>query len=281
MATINQIRGALLEEAVLFLLKNVGYESVDVGRLASQPVEGMRAGHSGLEVRGPGTWHQLDALALWGHSPAFMYPLQLIVEAKCYTSHRPVGVEVPRNVVGVIKDISESYFTLRGRKHTFQTPRYNYAAAIFSTSKYSKGAVEYAIAHQIFLIQYDSVPAIQPLIDAIFLFDENHIATKGRNAIAAARSYFRARLAGEDRNSSDAAPPNRTGKGSLGRLNLRGMPEYSRVVFRDASGSLAHAFAETRSASESSVSRRYCSMYGRRKPPRGVEVCANRHPAQR
>lgn len=194
MATITQIRGALLEEAVLFLLKKVGYDSFDASSLAVRPIEGMRAGHSGLEVRGRGTWHQLDAFALWRHSPAFMYPLQLVVEAKCYASHRPVGVEVPRNAVGVIKDISENYFTFSRRGHTFQAPRYNYAAAIFSTSGFTQGAVEYAIAHQVFLIQYESVPAIQPLIDAIFEFDESCIRLRGQDAISAARLFYRSRL---------------------------------------------------------------------------------------
>jgi hypothetical protein len=200
MATITQIRGALLEEAVLFLLKKVGYETHDARTLAASPIDGMRAGHSGLEVRGRGTWHQLDAFALWKHSPAFMYPLQLIVEAKCYSSHRPVGVEVPRNAVGVLKDISENYFTFTRRGQSFQAPRYNYAAAIFSTSGFTQGAVEYAIAHQVFLIQYESVPAIQPLIDAIFRFNEDCISVRGKHAIAAARRYFRASLSGEEYN---------------------------------------------------------------------------------
>lgn len=197
MATITQIRGALLEEAVLFLLQKVGYETVEPGTFAAHPVEGMRKGHSGLEVRGRGTWHQLDACAIWRHSPAFMYPLQLIVEAKCYRSGRPVGVETPRNSVGVLKDISENYFTIRGRNQDFQGPRYNYAAAIFSTSKFTKGAVAYAIAHQVFLIQYENVPVVQPLIHAIFQFDNNCISNIGKSAISAARRYYRARLTGE------------------------------------------------------------------------------------
>jgi hypothetical protein len=191
MATITQIRGALLEEAVLFLLKKIGYDTVDVASLSTTPVEGMRAGRSGLELRGRGTWHQLDALALWRYSPAFMYPMHLIVEAKCYSTHRPVGVEIPRNMIGVLKDISENYFTIHSRGQNFQAPRYNYTGAIFSTSGFTKGAVEYAIAHQVFLIQYENIPAIQPLINAIFQFDESCISIHGQSAIAATRKYYR------------------------------------------------------------------------------------------
>lgn len=191
MATITQIRGALLEEAVLFLLRKVGYETYDPAALLPHQLQHMRAGHSGLEVRGRGTWHQLDAFALWKHSPAFMYPLHLMVEAKCYASHRPVGVEVPRNSVGVLKDISENYFTYTRRGNAFRGPRYNYVAAIFSTSGFTQGAVEYAVAHQVFLIQYENVPVIQSLIDAILQFDEECINLRGRQAIAAARAYYR------------------------------------------------------------------------------------------
>lgn len=195
MATITQIRGALLEEAVLFLLKKVGYEPYDAARLMPHQLQHMRPGHSGLEVRGRGTWHQLDAFALWKHSPAFMYPLHLMVEAKCYASHRPVGVEVARNSVGVLKDISENYFTYTRRGDTFRGPRYNYSAAIFSTSGFTQGAVEYAVAHQVFLIQYENVPAIKPLIDAILEFDEDCINLRGQQAITFARAYYRRCLA--------------------------------------------------------------------------------------
>lgn len=205
MTTIAQIRGALLEEAVLFLLKKVGYDTYDPAALQPHQLEYLRAGHSGLEVRGRGTWHQLDAFALWKYSPAFMYPLHLMVEAKCYASHRPVGVEVPRNSVGVLKDISENYFTYTGRQSTFRGPRYNYTAAIFSTSGYTQGAVEYAVAHQVFLIQYENVPAIQPLIDSILTFDENCINLRGQRAIAVARSYYRRCL--EIDQSVDVANP--------------------------------------------------------------------------
>lgn len=198
MATITQIRGALLEEAVLYLLRKVGYDTYDPAALLPHHLHDMRSGHSGLEVRGRGTWHQLDALALWKHSPAFMYPLHLVVEAKCYAAHRPVGVEIPRNSVGVLKDISENYFTYSRRGHSFRGPRYNYTAAIFSTSGFTQGAVEYAIAHQVFLIQYENVPAIQPLVDAILEFDQHCVTVRGQQAISAARKFYRRSLAGTD-----------------------------------------------------------------------------------
>lgn len=198
MANIPQVRGALLEEAVLFLLRKVGYQPYDPAALTAVQSEHMRLGASGLEVRGRGTWHQLDAFALWQHSPAFMYPMHLMVEAKCYAANRPVGVEVPRNSVGVLKDISENYFTYSGRGQQVRGPRFNYTAAVFSTSGFTQGAVEYAIAHQVFLVQYDTVSVIQPLIDAIRRFDSHCIRQMGKQTIAAVRAYYRACLANPD-----------------------------------------------------------------------------------
>ena len=193
MANISQARGALLEEAILYLLEKVGYETIDQN-VASLD-EGLRSGSSGLDVRGRGAWHQIDALASFRSSPAFMYPLRLMVEAKCYQASRPVGIEVVRNSVGVLKDISENYFTMQSRGGiTSQAPRFNYHAAVFSTSGYTSGATAYAVAHQIFLIQYDNVAVIQPLVDAIMEFDDDCITNFGKRALSEVRTIYRSAL---------------------------------------------------------------------------------------
>lgn len=199
MASISQIRGALFEEAVLFLLEKVGYQTIEADPSLLPNVTGLRGGRSGLDVRGRGTWHQIDALASFIHSPAFMYPLRLTVEAKCYQRHRPVGVEVARNAVGVLKDISENYFTVSGgRIADVQVPCYNYHSAIFSTSGYTSGAIEYALAHQIFLIQYENVPVIRPLIDAIMRLDESCVTQRGRLSVSDVRRIYRYALQNKD-----------------------------------------------------------------------------------
>jgi hypothetical protein len=170
MVTIYQIRGAILEEAVAFLLKMVGYVLVEPG------APGTRKGPSGLDVQGRGCWHQIDNLAVFDGTPAFMYPLRLILEAKCYGNSRRVGVDVVRNAIGVLKDISENYFTHQtlGDNEEIQIQRFNYHSAIFSTSGYSSVAQKYAIAHQVFLIDYKEIDAITSLIDSICKIELNH-----------------------------------------------------------------------------------------------------------
>lgn len=195
---IPAIRGAILEEIVLHLLELIGYRLVKVGE------EGTHRGHSGLEVQGRGERHQIDALAAYDHTPAFMYPLRLMVEAKCNARGNPVKIDVVRNTVGVIKDISENYFTYRDDDddlNEVQVPRFNYHAAIFSTSGYSSGAQKYALAHQIFLIQYQRIGILEPIVNALLELGDEHInlsASRGtqRNINRMLREEFRALLAG-------------------------------------------------------------------------------------
>lgn len=183
------IRGAILEEIVLHLLEMVGY------RVVQPTEEGTRNGHSGLEVQGRGEWHQIDALAAFDHTPAFMYPLRLMVEAKCYANHRPVGIDVVRNAVGVLKDISESYSTFSDRGgEEIQVQRYNYHSAIFSTSGYTRGASRYAVAHQIFLIQYDNVSLLKPIMEGLLGLADRHFSDSvwnDKSITAMSRAQFR------------------------------------------------------------------------------------------
>lgn len=168
-------RGVILEELVLHLLSLVGYRIVVAGE------EGTRGGHCGLEVRGRGEWHQIDALAAFDRTPAFMYPLRLMVEAKCYARTRPVGIEVARSAVGVLKDISENYFTYSSAGapgDDVQAPRFNYHSAVFSTSGYTAGAQRYAIAHQVFLIQYQRIRLLEPIVDALLGLENAHFSRR-------------------------------------------------------------------------------------------------------
>jgi hypothetical protein len=179
---ISQIRGAILEEVVLFLLEKVGYRIVNAGE------DGTRGGHAGLEVRGRGEWHQIDSLAAYDHSPAFMYPLRLLVEAKCYARNRTIGIEVARNSLGVITDIAQNYFSLNTPGDgEIQLQRFNYHGAIFSTSGFSANAVRYAIAHQIFPIQYKDVPLMEPVADLILQLADEHFYVAGAEKVKITR----------------------------------------------------------------------------------------------
>ena len=174
MVSIGQIRGALLEEIVLYLMEKVGYRIVD------REEDGIRNGNAGLEIQGRGEWHQVDALASFDYTPSFMYQLRIIVEAKCYADDK-VGIDVVRNSLGVLRDVTENYFTYHSNNNNeVKVQRFNYHSAIFSSSGYTKKAQRYAIAHQIFLIQYQQVPIIRPVVNALLNMNVQHFRNGDR-----------------------------------------------------------------------------------------------------
>src|SRR5258706_13438839 len=83
-----QIKGMLLEEAVLYLLESSGY--IPVTEAGNDPT--LHQGRNGLEVQGRGGKHQIDAIADFAIQQPFMHPLRLLVEAKFHGS--PIGIEV-------------------------------------------------------------------------------------------------------------------------------------------------------------------------------------------
>lgn len=188
MASINQIRGSLLEEVVLLLLARSGYRRVLVGE------EGTRNGRAGLEVEGRGTAHQIDALVTPVYAHAFIYPIRLMVEAKCEA--KPLRLAVVRSIVGGVFDINQNYFAERkpdGRELRMQ--RFNYHAAIFAANGYSANAEQYALAHQVFLIDYSHVGAMRPVVDALLnlqIEDFGEVARRGgKRNLTTIRQGFR------------------------------------------------------------------------------------------
>jgi hypothetical protein len=144
---VNQaaIRGYLLEEVVARLLRASGYRLLV--HEAQDPIE-LRNGRHGLLVRGRGSVHQADVLGEFFYTPAFSLPIRLFVEAK-FRNH-PAGLADVRNAHGVVHDVNENYTTdpTSGRVRR----RYHYVYALFSTSGFTRPAQNFALAHQISLI---------------------------------------------------------------------------------------------------------------------------------
>ncbi|MBC7979797.1 MAG: restriction endonuclease [Armatimonadetes bacterium] len=217
--SIQSIRAALLEEVILHLLGKLGYSTIESPSGDPQ----LRSGGAGLELQGRGGWHQMDALASLDASPPFVYPLRLIVEAKCYRDRSTIGVEVVRNIVGVLKDISEncvSHSLDNFEGQLIQPARFNYVAALFSTSGFTKPAIRYAVAHQVFLIQYKRVHLFKPVIDAIRSLNKQHFKAK---MLAGAKSTLRARSCARSIFSGDDDPQSEV-------LSIRGQELISTIA---------------------------------------------------
>jgi hypothetical protein len=82
MATISQIRGMLLEEALLYLLRLSGYRTVEKAVHNGVHDDTLNDGRNGLEVLGRGEKHQIDAVADLIYTPPFSNPQRLLLEAK-------------------------------------------------------------------------------------------------------------------------------------------------------------------------------------------------------
>lgn len=148
-----QARGYLFEYEIWRFLKASGYVGVTTSKL-----------------RGRGADHQIDAYGTLSIPTPFVYPIRLICEAKCYTN--PIELKHIRSFVGVMKDISENYFV--GSNRLRNTPfRFTEAGCFFSSSSFTSDAQDYAWAHNIFLVSFNNIRIIEPVVKNIRDFVKN------------------------------------------------------------------------------------------------------------
>ncbi|MFC9953299.1 hypothetical protein [Streptomyces prasinus] len=163
MVGLRTLQGYLLEEVLAWLLRSSGYRLLtEADDTARHPWKVLERRKHGLVVRGRGAWHQADALGEFPYVPPFSLPIRLFAEAK-FTSYR-VGLAVVRNGHGVVHDLNEGVVTTLSNGAGPRRPRtrYHYSYAIFSTSGFTRDAQEFALAHQISLIDL-SLPDFKPL----------------------------------------------------------------------------------------------------------------------
>lgn len=158
--SLPNVRGMLLEEAVLWLLEGSGYQTVF--EPGNDPT--LQRGTAGLMVRGRGALHQIDAIADFRIHHPFSYPQRLLLEAKCFREADRVSLEIVRGAVGVLKDVNEYWVVNQG---DIPKQRYHYQYALFSASGYSHGAQTYAFAQDIYLIPLGKSRFFAPVLEAI------------------------------------------------------------------------------------------------------------------
>ncbi|MGW2395403.1 hypothetical protein ACWCYY_02460 [Kitasatospora sp. NPDC001664] len=144
MATRAMLRGYLLEESLAWLLRHSGYRLLVS---AQQDLVELDAEGSTLRVRGRGAVHQVDVLGEFAFTPAFSLPVRLFLEAKFYKT--PCKLEVVRNAHGVVHDVNENFMNGSGSR---PRRRYQYSYALFSANGFTAEAQQYALAHQISLV---------------------------------------------------------------------------------------------------------------------------------
>jgi hypothetical protein len=143
--TESQLRGYILEETLAWLLGESGYALLMSPEEDPQDLAG-RIGH--LRVRGRGATHQADVLGQFAFTPAFALPVRLFLEAKF--RDQACGLDTVRNAFGVIQDVDENYRP--DPKSAGPGRRFQYRYALFSTSGFTLPAQQFALAHQISLV---------------------------------------------------------------------------------------------------------------------------------
>ena len=161
----NQIKGYVLEELVSYLVKNSGYHILTPS--SSNSDQDLLIIGDDIRVKGRGSTHQVDVLGELDIPLAFTFPLRIFVEAKCY-ENKKVGLNVIRNAVGTIMDVNQNYFPRIEKEPRI---KYHYSYVIFSTSGFSRYALNMAAAHQISIVDFSSKP-FDDLVSAIDNFSE-------------------------------------------------------------------------------------------------------------
>ena len=149
---INHAKGVVFELIIKEVLKKANY----------RPIPDDNEQIKGGEIRGRGEWHQIDAYGVLDFPQAFNFPIRLLAEAKCHKDR--VGLPIVRNMVGVVKDISEWYRTDDvSWDQEILAKRYTDCGAIFSLNGFTKRAQKYAYAQGIFLVSYENNPVLSDI----------------------------------------------------------------------------------------------------------------------
>lgn len=158
------IGGYVLEEVLAKLLADNGYDLLTSE--IQDPVYLLRDKH-GLLVRGRGANHQADALGDLVVPIPFSLPVRLFAEAKNRAGK--TGLDVVRNALGVVSDVNQFQPPPAGMKLWRGQSTYHYRYSLFSTSGFTGPAQDFALAHQISLIDL-SGPSFASLRKAVGIF---------------------------------------------------------------------------------------------------------------
>jgi len=144
-----QVRGLFFEQLVRRLVTLSGYKKVSSGF-----------------VPGRGEKHQIDAFGRYEFVIPFTYPIRLICEAKWLK--RGIHLNHVRDFEGVIKDISENYFStrgIRGKDFTWKfLNRYTDCGVFFSATNFTDPAQHYAYAQGIYLVPFEGNSIVEDLL---------------------------------------------------------------------------------------------------------------------
>ena len=169
----HQAREVLFETRMKKLLEDRGYLRM---------VEDCVYGRSGD--------HDIRSYAKINIPSAFSYPTRLLCQYKCYAKNK-VDISHLRDFGGIIADVQENNYAMK--KYAADcagsniSDRFSYSGCYMSTTAFSHAAQEYAWAHDIFLMSFERIEVIQPMLKDIEEFvsaiDESSITNITRKEL--------------------------------------------------------------------------------------------------
>ncbi|MFI2486838.1 hypothetical protein ACH47X_08010 [Promicromonospora kroppenstedtii] len=183
-----QLAGYLLEEFIAHLLTANGYRLL----AREDDPEVLEWQGSGLTVKGRGAVHQADALGALDITIPFSLPVRLFAEAKNTTSK--IGLDVIRNAHGVVHDVNEYVRMTEGVSRAEHLRRVQYRYSLFSTGGFTTDAQNFALAHQISLIDL-SGPSWRELGETLRTAAQEILLDDSEVSLGAARMAVRHVLA--------------------------------------------------------------------------------------
>lgn len=163
-----QLKGYIFEVVIRHLLYLNNFEII------TESVENrvqIRNNHH-IEIKGRGTWHQIDIPCLYKKSVPFTYDLRLLAEVKFHT--KEIQKEKVREFMGVIKDISENYF-IEGDYSIENQNRYADTGAFFAANGFQLEAEKLAFVHGIKTISYKNNLLMGHIKSKILDLEKNHL----------------------------------------------------------------------------------------------------------
>ncbi|ETA69122.1 hypothetical protein MettiDRAFT_2616 [Methanolobus tindarius DSM 2278] len=164
------LRGYMLEVVVRRLLEENDFEVIKKETKGKVEFRG-----DNIEIKGRGTWHQIDSPCIYNKSIPFTYDLRLLAEVKFYKDE--VQKNRIREYIGVIKDISENYF-LDDNNTIDNQKRYTDIGVFFSASGFQIEAEKLAFAHGIKTVSYKNNQTMSIIRDLILNLEENYLYSK-------------------------------------------------------------------------------------------------------
>lgn len=185
MITISNIRAMLVEETLLYLLRESGYRPVDED--PSDPT--LQAGPDGLGVVGRGEVHYPGTMADFWPTPPFASPQRLLLEARFYADSTPLDLPIVRQAAGTLKDVNENW--LVGAEPNSAKQRYHYQYALLCPTGFSPEAQRFAFAQDIHLLHLGGLPPLTNLWQAIQRINHNLFKAPNWSSITVALPELR------------------------------------------------------------------------------------------